>query len=170
MQGPELRPYLWAPPSSRPVHDAQHQPQMVCEPGSPTLMHLRDDASATQRAADASSLVLHALVASRTRKTAIGHGDAHAFPDRLRVSPERENIGQEGFNALVYRAFRPGSLRASPCGFVEAREPDPKRLPVAASGLPWIKRRGPRSPRGSCSVSLGEGRSASAKAPGLGFA
>jgi hypothetical protein len=47
-------------------------------------------------------------------RLAIGQGDAHAFPDRSR---ERENIGQEGFDALVHRAFRPGSLRASPCVF-----------------------------------------------------
>ena len=57
------------------------------------------------------------LLSSRTRKIclAIGQGDAHAFPDRLRVfARERENISQEGFNALIHRAFRPGSLRALP--------------------------------------------------------
>ena len=48
---------------------------------------------------------------------AIGRGEAHAFPDRIRLfSRERENIGQEGFDAL-HRAFRPGSMRASPCVF-----------------------------------------------------
>jgi hypothetical protein len=91
----------------RPVHDAEHQLQMVRELGSPSLMHLRDDASAAQRAADASGLVLHALVVlpRPENRRAIGHGDAHVFPDRVRVfSRERENIGQEGFNALVHRA------------------------------------------------------------------
>jgi hypothetical protein len=62
-----------------PVHDAQHQLQMVLEPGSPTLMGLRDDTSATQRAADASGLVLHALVATRTPSwTASGSSPASA--------------------------------------------------------------------------------------------
>jgi hypothetical protein len=33
----------------------------------------------------------------------IGEGDAHAFPDCIRVfARERENVGQEGFNALVH--------------------------------------------------------------------
>jgi hypothetical protein len=85
-----------------------------------TLMHLRDDASAAKRAADASGLVLHALVVlpHPENRLAICQGDAHAFPDRLRVfSRERENISQEGFNALIHRAFRPGSLRALPCVF-----------------------------------------------------
>ena len=87
----------------------------------PTLMHLRDDASAAQRAADPSGLGCVVLPRPENR-LAIGRGGAHAFPVRVRVfSRERENIGQEGFDALVHRTFRPGSLRASPCGSVEAR-------------------------------------------------
>jgi IrrE N-terminal-like domain len=55
-----------------------------------------------------SGLVFHALVVlpRPENRLAIGQGDAHAFPDRLRVfSRERENIGQEDFDALVHRAF-----------------------------------------------------------------
>jgi hypothetical protein len=69
----------------------------------------RDDASAAQRAADAIGLVPHALVVLLRPENclAIGQDDAHAFADRVRVfSRERENIGQEGFDALVRRAFR----------------------------------------------------------------
>ena len=60
---------------------------MVRELGSPTLMHLRDEASAAQRAADASGLVIHALVVlpRPENRLAIGQGDTHAFPDRVRV-------------------------------------------------------------------------------------
>jgi len=54
---------------------------MVCEPGSSALMHLRDDASAAQRAANVSGLVLHALVVlpHPENRLAIGQGDAHAI-------------------------------------------------------------------------------------------
>jgi hypothetical protein len=32
-------------------------------------------------------------------------GDERAFPDRVRFyAPERENVGQEGYDALVHRA------------------------------------------------------------------
>jgi hypothetical protein len=77
---------------------------MVREPGSSALMHLRDDAGMAQRAADASGLVLHALVVlpHPENRLAIGQGDPHAFPDRVRVlARERENIGQEGGRSLA---------------------------------------------------------------------
>jgi hypothetical protein len=46
------------------------------------------------------------LFPRRENRLAIGQGDAHAFPDRVRVfRHERENIGREGFDALVHRAF-----------------------------------------------------------------
>jgi hypothetical protein len=51
-------------------------------------------------------------------RLAVGKGPAHPLADRVRVfARERENIGQEGYDALVHWAFRPGSLRASPCVF-----------------------------------------------------
>jgi hypothetical protein len=79
-------------------------------------MRLRDDASASQHAAGASGLVLHALVVlpRPENRFASGQGDAYAFPERVRVfSRERKNIGQEGFDALVHPALALGSLRAS---------------------------------------------------------
>jgi hypothetical protein len=45
-----------------PVDDAEHQLQVLRDPRSSALMHFRDDASAAQRAADASGLVPHALL------------------------------------------------------------------------------------------------------------
>jgi hypothetical protein len=83
---------------------------MIREPGSSTLMHLRDGASATPRTADARGLVLHALVvlSHPEYRLAIGQGDAYAFLDRLRVfARERENVGQEQFDALVHLVVPP---------------------------------------------------------------
>ena len=35
-------------------------------------------------------------------RLALGEGDPHPLPDRVQVFPgERENVGQEGFDALV---------------------------------------------------------------------
>jgi hypothetical protein len=119
---------------TRPVHDAEHQLQMVRELGSSTLMHLRDDASAAQRAADASRLVLHALVVlpHPENRLAIGQGDAHAFPNRLRVfARERENIGQEGFGALVH--FRPGTASCFERGRQKVR--DSRHRPARPEGI-----------------------------------
>jgi hypothetical protein len=71
-------------------------------------MHLCDDTRAAESAADASGLVPHALVhlLRPEDRLAIPEGDAHALPDRLRFfARERENVGQEGFDALVHRVF-----------------------------------------------------------------
>ena len=68
-------------------------------------MYFRDDASAAQRAADASGLIPHALVRllHPEDRLAVGKGDAHPLPDRVRfVSRERENVAQEGFDALAH--------------------------------------------------------------------
>jgi hypothetical protein len=74
-----------------------------------------------------------------SRRLAIGQGDAHAFPDRPRVfARERENISQEGFDALIHRAFRPGSLRALPRVFRQARGRGSKpSLPYPTNGCFW---------------------------------
>ena len=58
------------------------QLQMVREPGSPTLMHLRGDATAAQHAAGAGSLVLQPLVvlARLENRLATGQGDPHGLP------------------------------------------------------------------------------------------
>ena len=41
-------------------------------------------------------------------RLAAGEGDPHPLPDRVQVFPgERENVGQEGFDALVYRVSPP---------------------------------------------------------------
>jgi hypothetical protein len=45
-----------------PVDDGEHQLQVLCDLRSSALIHFRDDASAAQRATDASGLVLHARV------------------------------------------------------------------------------------------------------------
>ncbi len=120
---------------------------MIREPGSSTLMHLRDDASATQRTADARGLVLHALIVlpHPEYRLAIGQGDACAFLDRLRVfARERENVGQEQFDALVH-LVRSALAACEPHHAISPRleKLDRKGLPVIASSLPWIKRRRP---------------------------
>ena len=84
-----------------------NQLQMVHEPGSSALMHLRDDASAAQRAADASGLVPHALVRllRSEDRLVVAESNAHLIADYVRFfTREDENVGQGGFNALVHRA------------------------------------------------------------------
>ena len=51
---------------------------------------------------------------SCSRKTLhLGEGDPHPLPDRVRLfARERENVAQEGFNALVHRVSRPHRLSA----------------------------------------------------------
>jgi len=46
-------------------------------------------------------------------RLAAGEGDPHPLPDRVQVFPgERENVGQEGFDALVHRVSPPYRLSA----------------------------------------------------------
>jgi hypothetical protein len=61
--------------------------------------------SAAQRAAGVSRLVPHALLRllQPEDRLALGEGDPHPLPDRVRLFRERENVGQEGFDALVHR-------------------------------------------------------------------
>jgi hypothetical protein len=82
---------------------------------SPALMHLGDDAGTAQRAAGVSGPVPHALVRflRPEGRLAVGEGDAHTLADRVQVFPgERENVGQEGFDALVHRVSPPYRLSA----------------------------------------------------------
>jgi hypothetical protein len=47
-------------------------------------------------------------------RLAAGEGDPHPLPDRVQVFPgERENVGQEGFDALVHRVSPPYRLQLS---------------------------------------------------------
>ena len=96
-----------------PVYDAEHQLQMVRESRSPTLMHLRDDTRAAERAADESGLVPHVLVPLPCSEDGltVPEGTAHTLADRLRFfAREGEDVGQERFDALVHRR----SVRAQP--------------------------------------------------------
>jgi hypothetical protein len=55
------------------------------------------------------------LLGSRTRKSAsqLARATRTPLPDRVQVFPgERENVDQEGFNALVHRASPPYRLSA----------------------------------------------------------
>ena len=46
-------------------------------------------------------------------RLAAGEGDPHPLRDRVRLfARERENVGQEGFDALVYRVSPPYRLSA----------------------------------------------------------
>ena len=65
-------------------------------------MHLRDDAGTTQRAADASGLVFHALVVlpHPEDRLALGEGDPHAFPELL--ARMREKQLKEGTTQPVF--------------------------------------------------------------------
>ena len=67
-------------------------------------------ASAAQRAAGVSRLVPHALVRlpHPEERLAACASDPHPLADRVRVfAREREYIGQESFDPLVYRVSRP---------------------------------------------------------------
>ena len=71
-------------------------------------MHFRDDARAAQCAADVSCLVPHALLRLLQPEDclALGEGAPHPLRDRVRLfARERENVAQEGFDALVHRVF-----------------------------------------------------------------
>jgi hypothetical protein len=88
-----------------------------CSPDarSPAALQFLGCASAAQRAADASGVVPHALVRflRPEDRLAVGEGDAHTLADRVHVFPgERENVGQEGFDALVHRVSPPYRLSA----------------------------------------------------------
>jgi hypothetical protein len=50
---------------------------------------------------------------SRKDRLALGEGDPHSLPNRVRVlARERENVAQESFDALVHRASPPYRLSA----------------------------------------------------------
>jgi hypothetical protein len=88
---------------------------VLCYRRSLTSLHLLDDASAAQRAAGVRRLVPHALVRLLRPEDflTIGESDSHPLADRVRVfARQRENIGQEGFDALVHRVSRPYRLSA----------------------------------------------------------
>jgi hypothetical protein len=82
---------------------------MVREPGPPTLIHLRDDARAAQRAAYASGMILHVLVwlLRPEDRFTIRQGIAHPIVDRVRVlTRERKNFPPCGSSPSGYRSLR----------------------------------------------------------------
>jgi hypothetical protein len=87
-----------------PVDDAEYQLQVLSDARSPASLQLLGYASAAQRAAGVSRLVPHALLRllQPEDRLALGEGDPHPVADRVRVfARERENVAQEGFDALV---------------------------------------------------------------------
>jgi hypothetical protein len=89
-----------------PVDDAEHQLQVLSDARSPAALPLLGYASAAQSAAGVSRLVPHALLRllQPEDRLALGEGDPHPLPDRVRrFARERENVAQEGFDALVHR-------------------------------------------------------------------
>ena len=87
-----------------PVDDAERQ-----DARSPAALQLLGYASAAQRAASVSRLVPHALLRllQPEDRLALGEGAPHPLRDRVRLfARERENIRQEGFNALVHRVSK----------------------------------------------------------------
>ena len=76
----------------------------------------RCNSSATRASAGVRGLVPHALVRllRPEDRLAISEGDMHAFPDSVRFfTRERENVGQEGFDALVHRVPRHAACQLS---------------------------------------------------------
>ena len=87
-----------------PVDDAERQ-----DARSPAALQLLGYASAAQRAAGVSGIVPHALVRllRSEDRLVVAESDAHLIADYVRFfTREGENVGQEGFDALVDRVPR----------------------------------------------------------------
>jgi hypothetical protein len=85
---------------------------MVCGWCSLPSLYFLDYASATQRVAGMSRLVLHSLIHFLRPEDlfAIGDGYANALPNRVLIfALKRQNVGQKGFDALVHRLHRLGA-------------------------------------------------------------
>src|SRR5271167_1156275 len=69
-----------------PVDDAEHHLRVLSDERSPAALQLLGYASAAQRAAGVSRLVLHAHVRLRhpEERLAVGEGDAHPLVHRVR--------------------------------------------------------------------------------------
>jgi len=92
----------------RPVDDAEYHRQVLSDARSPAALQLLGYASAAQCAASMSRLVPHALLRllQPEDRLALGEGAPHSLPDRVRfVAHERENVAQEGFDALGPSGF-----------------------------------------------------------------
>ena len=77
---------------------------MLSDARSPAALQLLGYASAAQRAAGVRRLVPHALLwlLLPEDRLALGESDPHPVADRVRLfARERENVAQEGFDALV---------------------------------------------------------------------
>jgi hypothetical protein len=151
-----------------PVYDAEHQLQMVREPGSPTLMDLRGDASAAQHAADASGLVLHALVVLPRPENRPGRRAPLPRPRPFLPRAREHRSGRircAGPSGVA--PWQPASLAMRFPPTLGEPGPSRKRLPAAASGPPGIKRRRPkRSGNLAAMPSRGGGKRRGALAPG----
>jgi hypothetical protein len=112
-----------------PVDAADHQLQVLADARSPAALQLLGYASAAQRAAGVSRLVPHSLLRllRPEDRLALGEGDPRPVADRVRLfARERENVAQEGFDALVHRAFP----AVPPVSLADSRSPS-KALALA---------------------------------------
>ena len=85
-------------------------------------------------AAGVSRLVPHALLQllQLEDRLEVGERDAHPLPDRVRLfARKRENVGQEGFDALVHRVSPPYRLSRL------ADSPSPSTAPRRATEGRW---------------------------------
>ena len=106
---------------------------MLSDARSPAALQLVGYASAAQRAGGRRERPCpHALVFFLRPEDflTVGESDPHPLADRIRVfARERENVGQEGFDALV--------LRVSPPYISLADSPSPSKAPRRAREGRW---------------------------------
>ena len=98
-----------------PVDDAEHQLRVLSDGRSPTALQLVGNASAAQSAAGVSRLVPHTLLRLLQSEDRLHLARATGTPSWNRVrlfARERENVAQEGFDALVHRVSPPYRLSA----------------------------------------------------------
>ena len=119
--------------SSRPlrVDDAEYQLQMLGDRRSPASLQLLGHASPAQGAAGVRGLVPHALVRllRPEDRLVVADSDAHLVADHLRFfAREGENVGQEGFDALVHRPSPQCRVLASPARFPRRSKPTSGRF------------------------------------------
>ena len=88
-----------------PGDDAEHQLQVLSDARSPAALQFLGYASAAQRASGVRRLVPPVLLRllQPEDRLALGEGEPHPLLDRVRLfARERENVAQEGFDALVH--------------------------------------------------------------------
>jgi hypothetical protein len=88
-----------------PVDEAEHKLQVLSDARSPAALQFLGYASAAQRASGVRRLVPPVLLRllQPEDRLALGEGEPHPLLDRVRLfARERENVAQEGFDALVH--------------------------------------------------------------------